>query len=650
MHLSGRSDPDLLAEWLESGSETAFHSLVERYAGLVLMTARRTCSDQSLAAEASQLTFILLARKAKTLTSCPTLGGWLHRAALMNCRNLLRASRREERKRHHLQAVMNHTPPTATDAAPGTAGLWKEVQPVLDQALAALSDRDREAILLRFYRSLSIREIAEILGIAVDAAQKRIDRATRRLRSQLARRGCQAGATLGTVLLAGFATDAKAAAPLVSVFSSQALAAAAITGGSVVGVTAITAFITTAAMKSTTILVPSVAVLATAWIAIQQHSISDLQEKNTRLQKQVAASPVSSSSSAADQGPASASSRSRSSSNNPSGARGGGAAQKDEDAWQRMAAGPKRAAAVTDRARVILSEKNPSRRLRLFSRFIGSFEADDFEAIASSFAEQDQQGRLFPAEYELFLSTAAMVGGETAMSKIFPPDYPLHSSPFGAQHSAMSAWAMEDPQGAAEWWNHLPESTVKHDLARSLIGGIASTAMDYAWEILHEFPEGRRGEFMGALVHQQLTAQGADAASQWLDTLQLPEGSNSNLDALKREGFRSLFNNLVTLAPGKKAEFINRFADEPWMQQSAFPSEVAGQWAQQNGAEAVAWADGLPEQTRPNALLTAMFTWQQKNAAEYDAWRTSHVEDPVYQSQIQAVDEFARAQQAKDTP
>ncbi len=639
MQQSGRTDPELLAEWLESGSEAAFQVLVARYAGLVLMTARRTCGDDSLAREASQLSFILLARKAKALAACPTLGGWLHRTTLMQCRNLLRASRREDRKRHHLQAAMKDTPSAAAASATESAGIWMEMQPVLDEALAALSDRDREALLLRFYRSLTIREVAGILGIAVDAAQKRIDRATRRLRSQLARRGCQtAGATLGTVLLAGFTTDAKAASPFVPLFTSKALAAAAIAGGAF-GATAITALITTLAMKSTTIIVPAAAVLATAWIALQQHSISGLEEKNVRLEKQVAALPASASSSSPAGG---ASSRSRSS--NSSSTRQAGK-QQDEDAWARMAPGPQRAKAVEDRAALILAEKNPSRRLLLFSRFIGSFDADDFEAVAASFAAHDQHGRLFPSEYDLFLSTAAMVGGEMAMNKIFPPDYPFSNTPFGAQHSAMSAWAMEDPEKAADWWNRLPDSTVKNELARSLIGGIASTAPDYAWQILHEFPEDRRPDFMRAMVHQQITDQGAEAAAQWMGSLQLPDGSTSNLGALKRDGFDQLFGTLVNLSPDKKAEFINRFAGEEWMQQSAFPSVMANQWAQQNPAEAIAWSDGLPGGARMNALLTSLSTWQQKNSGEYEAWKSAHAEDPAFQDPIRAVDEFARAQQ-----
>ncbi len=133
------SDPELLAEWLGQHREPAFHALVARYAGLVQATARRTCGDDSMAAEVSQLTFIALARKAKTLTSCASLGGWLHITAMMQAKNLIRKSQRENRKLQLLQTAME----THAQSHPGEQ--WKEMQPILDDALAALSDKDREA-------------------------------------------------------------------------------------------------------------------------------------------------------------------------------------------------------------------------------------------------------------------------------------------------------------------------------------------------------------------------------------------------------------------------------------------------------------------------------------------------------------------------
>lgn len=619
---SGPTDPELLAEWLGKESEPAFHALVERYAGLALMSAKRSCGDDSMAAEASQLTFILLARKAGSLTTCASLGGWIHRTALMHAKNLARTSCRENRKRQHLQAAMKHN--VTSDAS---AGIWTEMQPVLDEALAALSEKDREALLLRFYRSLSVREIAGILGIATDAAQKRVDRATGRLRDQLSRRGCMTGGSLAAVMLAGFAADVKAAAPAVSLFTSNALSAGAVSAGAI---TTTTILLTTAAMKTATIVVPAIAVLATAWVAIQHRSITGLEEKNARLEKELSSADSTRGSRSS---PGVAQSRSKTVSAREDAG--------DENVWQRMPPGPERASAVTLKTRGILFEKNPARRMRQFSEFIAGFQADDFEAIAASFAEHDQQGRLFPQEYELFLTMAATIGGEAAMDKIFKQGLPLEGAPSGPQHSAMMAWAMEDPPKAVEWWNNFEESVLKEHLALSLINGVASTDIDFAWRALGEFPYEDRGRFMGSLVQQRITDQGADSAAQWLDSLQTEDGTDVGM--LKHAGFDALFRNLVNLPAAKKSEYINQFVDEPWMQQSNYVVDVAGHWASQNGGEAIAWADRLPVEVRMNAVLTAMTTWRQKNEGEHEVWRAAHEQDPVFQEPIRMVDEFVKA-------
>jgi len=125
---------------------------------------------------------------------------------------------------------------------------------VLDEALASLSENDREALLLRFYRALTVREVAATLGIATDAAQKRIDRATARLRSKLARRGVQTGGSLGTAMLAGFAADAQAATLPVSMLASKAIAAAS--PGGVISIGTLVGIIST--MKTSSFVLPAI--------------------------------------------------------------------------------------------------------------------------------------------------------------------------------------------------------------------------------------------------------------------------------------------------------------------------------------------------------------------------------------------------------
>ncbi len=214
------SDPELLAVWLTCRSEPAFRAIVTRYAALVHSAAKRTCGNEALAADASQLAFILLAQKAKTLTSRTSLAGWLHITAVMYAKRLIAKSRRETRKIHHLQTFM------APHLHGSHESYWPEIQPVLDEALSSLSQKDRETLLLKFYRSLTVREIATTLGIGTDAAQKRLIRATERLRQKLTRRGIHlAGASFSAILAAGITKDAHAATCSLSTLTSKAITA-----------------------------------------------------------------------------------------------------------------------------------------------------------------------------------------------------------------------------------------------------------------------------------------------------------------------------------------------------------------------------------------------------------------------------------------
>ena len=213
------NDGDLLRRWLDRGEEASFRELVGRYTGLVYHSALRTGGNASLAGEGAQLTFIVLARRARQLASRPSLAGWLHQTAVLQTRNLIRKQRREDRKLQYLTAMTPDIPPDGSSA-------WREMAPVLDDALAALPENDREAILLRFYRSLSFPEIAATIGIAGDAARKRVDRAVERLRTQLKRRGCHLSTTACLGALGNFAAEAKAGALCGGVLASNALAAA----------------------------------------------------------------------------------------------------------------------------------------------------------------------------------------------------------------------------------------------------------------------------------------------------------------------------------------------------------------------------------------------------------------------------------------
>lgn len=275
MEFSASSDSELLTAWVNNRSEPTFRALVERYAGLVHRSAYRTCCDENLAAEAAQMVFMLLTRRAPSLTGRASLAGWLHTSALLQAKNLLRQSRRETRKRQQLHSAMeqnNNSIATAT---------WQDIAPGLDHALASLSDADRETLLLRFYRCLSIREIAATFGIATDAAQKRLDRATARLRQRLARRGCDPANSLGGLLLAGFADDVQSTTLRLPAITSKILAAIPPATGAPPPVGA-----EWTAMKIAAFASPLLALAVSAsWLGLQQNTITNLQDWITLLEK-----------------------------------------------------------------------------------------------------------------------------------------------------------------------------------------------------------------------------------------------------------------------------------------------------------------------------------------------------------------------------
>ena len=73
--------------------------------------------------------------------------------------------------------------------------VWAEIAPILDVAMARLGDRERNAVVLRFFEGKSLKEVGNVLGASEDAIQKNVERALKKLRSFFGRRGVVLSAT-----------------------------------------------------------------------------------------------------------------------------------------------------------------------------------------------------------------------------------------------------------------------------------------------------------------------------------------------------------------------------------------------------------------------------------------------------------------------
>src|SRR5262245_13484645 len=193
----------LLRAWVDQGSEDAFARLVAQHIDLVYSVAlRKVAGDTGLAADITQTVFADLARKARTLSAEGSLSGWLHRHTCFVAATALRGELRR-RAREQTAAAMH-----ALDSSPDPE--WSRLAPLLDDAVNALGDADRRAILLRFYEQRDLRTVGSVLGVSDDSAQKRVSRALEKLRNWLTRRGVRStSAALATML----GTHSVSAAP-----------------------------------------------------------------------------------------------------------------------------------------------------------------------------------------------------------------------------------------------------------------------------------------------------------------------------------------------------------------------------------------------------------------------------------------------------
>jgi RNA polymerase sigma factor (sigma-70 family) len=205
-------DYKLLRCFVETNSQEAFRQLVDSHIDLVYSVCLRETRDPVLAQDVTQAVFLTLFHKAATIARGTLLTGWLFNTSRLTARNAMRQEARrkavEEKFIAEQELVAQAKIAGGMSQCAAHTESWQAVEPLLNEAIASLGAKEREALLLRYFEDKSMKEIGLQLNTTENAAQMRVSRAVEKLKRYLRRSGVSVPLALLSTLLSQHALQA----------------------------------------------------------------------------------------------------------------------------------------------------------------------------------------------------------------------------------------------------------------------------------------------------------------------------------------------------------------------------------------------------------------------------------------------------------
>jgi RNA polymerase sigma factor (sigma-70 family) len=169
---------ELLQDYVDNGNTDLFRELMGRHRELVFRTSMRVLRESADAEDATQETFIRLARHAGKVDTC--VESWLAMCATNCSLEILRARKRrlareqrwvemEERRRQDQR--------------------FEQLRPLVDECLSKLARDERDLLVNYYLRGQTMRHIGRHLGVDAATVKRRLDRAKVVLRERMRGQG-----------------------------------------------------------------------------------------------------------------------------------------------------------------------------------------------------------------------------------------------------------------------------------------------------------------------------------------------------------------------------------------------------------------------------------------------------------------------------
>lgn len=181
------SDDELLAT-ARQGDSRALETLLVRYQPHLYRFGLRMCGNVEDAGDVVQESLLSMARSLGTFRGDASVSSWLYTIARRVCLKKRRRGKFAPAQEVPLDAADSDAARRLADPAPSPEQMasHEEIDTALTRAIDELDRPQREVMLLRDVEELSAREVAQVLGISVDAVKSRLHRARVAVRERLA--------------------------------------------------------------------------------------------------------------------------------------------------------------------------------------------------------------------------------------------------------------------------------------------------------------------------------------------------------------------------------------------------------------------------------------------------------------------------------
>lgn len=181
------TDASLLAA-ARAGDPRALQALFERHQPRIYRFGMKMCRDPEDAKEILQDTLLAAARGIHDFRGDSSISTWLFAVARSFC---LKRRRKTKDAPEDLRSLDAEDAPEGAAIAdpsktPEEALAQRQIERALETAIDALEPAQREVLLLRDVEGLSAPEVAEVLGITVQAVKSRLHRARLAVRARVA--------------------------------------------------------------------------------------------------------------------------------------------------------------------------------------------------------------------------------------------------------------------------------------------------------------------------------------------------------------------------------------------------------------------------------------------------------------------------------